>query len=157
VLACEWYVVPVLETELAQAALGGRAHRLVPMTRTLRPDVQHFIRSQPITTRFGIIAATPEWERRMLAAVRRLHPLRAPPLTASVTDGRKIADTVNGADALIIGPLAWSALRAFQVLRKPSAEFIYVPDAATIRRLRLRLSKASHEPDWALSPQCRRA
>jgi len=138
-VGCEAYLVSVLETRQARELLGACGRRALMMTLSLRPDVRAVIGTQPSKARFGIIAATPEWAGRMLAAVRRVHPLRVPPITASATSPQKIAEAIGAADMLVIGPFAWPHLRRFEPIRLPHVELSYVPDRDTIERLRNRL------------------
>lgn len=147
-LGVEWFVVPMLETRRARHLLGPHAHRILPMTRTLRNDVREFVRAQPPLAKFGIIAVTDETLRRTIAAVQRLHPLRVPPLVAVAGDQARVAEVVASADVLVIGPQALPHLRSQWPLRQPHMAFVFVPDDSTIRRLRTRilLSRSELEP-----------
>jgi DNA-binding transcriptional regulator YhcF (GntR family) len=135
----EWFIVPVLEFELAQRLLGPRGHRILPMTRALRADVQEFIRSQPANARFGVIAAGEEWIGRMLSALQALHPLTTAPLTASISNASQVDKIRAEADAIVVATLARKALAARGPLSVPTVAWIYVPDDATLRRLRGKL------------------
>lgn len=135
----DWYLVPILETREAVSLLGPHAHRIMPMTRTLKPEVRAFVHSRAPDTRFGIIAGTDELIGRMVAALQRLRPLLTPPLAASVGDARGVERVIGEADAIVVGSLAGSKFARWRPLTKPNIDFTYVPDEATLRRLRARL------------------
>ncbi len=141
--AIEWFIVPMLETRFARELLGAHAQRILPMTRTLRADVREFVRVQPPSARFGIIAVTADALHRTVAAIRQIHPLRVPPLVAVAEDYERVSEVMDGADVLVIGPQALRHLREHQPLRQPWVTFVFVPDDSTIQRLRSRLLLAT--------------
>lgn len=142
----DWYLVPILETREAVALLGPHAHRIMPMSRTLKPEVRAFVHSRAPDTRFGIIAGTDELIGRMVAALQRLRPLSTPPLAASVGDGRRVERVIREADAIVVGSLAGSQFARWRPLTKPNIDFTYIPDEATLRRLRARLQAGQPHP-----------
>ena len=139
----DWYLVPILETREAAALLGPHAHRIMPMSRILTPEARGFVTSRPVGTRFGIISGTEDYIGRMVAALKQLRPLAAAPLAAAVDDRAGVEQVLREADAIIIGSTARSRLAPSQPLSKPHIEFTYVPDEATLRRLRSRLEMSS--------------
>ncbi len=134
------YLVPVLETNEAARLLGPNSRRIMPMNRRLKPGVRAFIVAQPETARFGIIAGADEYRGRMIAALDTLHPLKTPPVAASIQDPRAVDRVIREADAVIIGSTARHALQARMPLPVPYVEFTYLPDESTLRRLRSRLT-----------------
>lgn len=135
----DWYLVPVLETREAAALLGPHAHRIIPMNRTLRADVRAFIRRQPDDTHFGVIAGD-VYVGRTVATLRRIHPLRVPPIAVPVTDATGVERVLREAGVIVVGSLARPYLEdRLATLRKPWIEFVNIPDEATLRRLRSRL------------------
>lgn len=135
----DWYLVPMLETREAVSLVGPHAHRIMPMTRTLKHEVRAFVQSRAPETRFGIIAGTDEYIGRMVAALQRLRPLLTPPLAASVDDRRGVERVIREADAIVVGSMARSKFARWRPLAKPNIDFTYIPDEATLRRLRARL------------------
>lgn len=136
----EWFLVPVGESQQAQEFLGEHASRILPMTRTLRDDVRDFIASQSPETVFGAIAGTQDHTGRIVAALRRFHPLRNPPLVASTTDPDKVERVMQDADVIVIGTRARPYFEQRGFPEKSFIELDYVPDQKTIRRLRERLA-----------------
>lgn len=137
----DWYLVPVLETREAVALLGPHAHRIIAMNRTLRTDVREFIRQQPEATLFGVIAGD-VYVGRTVATLRRIHPLRVQPISVSVMDAAGVERVLREAEVVVVGSLARPHLEGrLARLRQPWIEFINVPDEATLRRLRSRLTQ----------------
>lgn len=133
------YLVPVLETNEAARLLGPNSRRIMPMNRQLKPGVRSFVEAQGESARFGIIAGANDYRGRMIAALNTLHPLKTPPLAASIEDPRAVDRVIREADAVIIGSTARRALQARMPLPVPHVEFTYLPDESTLRRLRARL------------------
>jgi hypothetical protein len=131
-----WFVVPVGETREAAALLRPHAHRIVPMTRALRPDVREFIARQPESTRFGIIAGSDVLIGRVLTMIQRLHPLRVEPIVTSIEHPREVERVLATADAFILGSYAHRELRDRLPPGKPSVQLSYLPSEAALRRLR---------------------
>lgn len=144
----ECFLVPVGEVQRAARALGSHAFRILPMHRVLRADVQEFIRRQPPETRFGIIAGSAEFIERILVVLRRLHPLRSPPVVAAVDDRDQVAHVISEADAIVIGSVAKPRLVLDREIRQPHVEFVSIPDERTLHQLRSRLTSAwaEHRP-----------
>lgn len=146
--AIECFVTPVGEVQRAARVLGNHALRIFPMTRTLRPDVQDFIRRQPDQARFGILAAAPEMIERVLAVLRRLHRLEVSPVVASVGEPDQVRRVVDTADVILIGSLAKPQLSLDEPIRQPHIEFVSIPDERTLHELRGRLTMAGTELRW---------
>src|SRR5262249_13852708 len=124
------------ETREAATLLGPHARRVVPMNRTLRPDVREFLASQPDSTRFGIIAGADFFIGRVLTMIQRVHPLLVPPIITSMEHPAEGARVLETADALIIGAYAYPELLGHLPPGKPAVELAYLPDEGTLRRLR---------------------
>jgi GntR family transcriptional regulator len=132
----EIFLAPVGEVHRAAKLIGNRASRLVPMTRTIRDDVRDFIQNQPAETRFGIIGASDEFAERILAVVRRHHPLLVPPLSTHVSDPAGVETVIAHSDAIVIGSIARARLGYDLPPDKPSIEFASIPDEGTLEKLR---------------------
>jgi len=135
----EAFLVPLLETRFASDLLGSHAHRIIPMTLVVKPDVRDFIQQQPPDTRFGLVAHGHQFVGRLVAGVARLHPLRVPPLTASATNEQAVRELLGRSEVAIIGALARPLVKHLEPLGVPNVGLVYVPDPDTIERLESRL------------------
>jgi GntR family transcriptional regulator len=131
-----WFLVPVGETREAATLLGPHARRVVPMNRTIRPDVLEFLASQPDSTRFGIIAGADFFIGRVLTMIQRVHPMLVPPVITSMDHPAEVERVLETVDALIIGPYAYPELEPRLPPGRPSVKLAYLPDEGTLRRLR---------------------
>ncbi|MCC6791271.1 MAG: winged helix-turn-helix transcriptional regulator [Thermomicrobiales bacterium] len=147
--AIECFLASVGEVQRAARLLGRHGARIMPMTRTLRPDVQTFIQEQPAGARFGVIADSQGYIERILAVVRRLHRLDASPVTTSVDQPGQIARVLDEADVIVIGSLAKPKLPPDLIIRQPHIDFISIPDERTLTELRNRLMMSGAEPRLA--------
>jgi DNA-binding transcriptional regulator YhcF (GntR family) len=150
--AIECFLTPVGEVQRAARVLGRHALRIMPMTRTLRADVQAFIQGQPDEARFGIIAGTPEMIERVVAVLRRLHRLVHSPLAAPVDDRPNVERVLAASDVIVIGSLAVPKLPPDLAIPQPHVEFVSIPDERTLAELRNRLTMTSPEPRWSPRP-----
>lgn len=141
-----WFLVPVLEFDLVRRLLGPHAPRMIPMTRAVRADVRDFVAKQPPHARFGLIAVREDSMGRLILGVQAIHPLITPPITAPISNPTKVHEVLTHADVVVVSTLARKALEDFGPIPVPSVEFLEVPDAATLERLRTALSGYPKRP-----------
>lgn len=135
----DWFLVPLLECRRAAMLLGPHAHRIVPMYRTLKPDVRAQIAGYPSTTRFGLVVTRREFRAPVLAALRGVHPM-VNVISGSLDDPPSVSRAIEHGDVLLLSSSARAQLARMRHLPSPSVELAYVPNEATIRQLRSRLS-----------------
>lgn len=133
------FVVPVGETRIARKLLGEHFSRVLPMTRTVHPDVKSFLNQQSPDTLFGTITSVRENISRLVGILKQHHPLHLTPLTASLEDPEEVEYVIEHAEVIVTGSRARPNFYSFDQIDKPCIEMVLVPDEKTVRRLRDRI------------------
>jgi GntR family transcriptional regulator len=140
------FLVSVGEVRHASLILGKHAVRILPMTRELRADVVAAIQRQPEDTRFGVIANSHEYADRIIAEFRRVHPASITSSIAIVDDTIAVHRVLERSDVILIGSLAGTRLEVPIAPELDRIEFIFVPDADTLNKLRGHLTRPEFAP-----------